>query len=88
MDVIENTGVAEVKEGWLSLKDERKVEFDECLWCTEAAAAPWLRDTPGLPTGRCTSDLPCLPSTLHRISVLIWVNLWTSYTCQTNEQPF
>ncbi len=54
MDVIENTGVSEVKDGWLHLKDDRKVEFDECLWCTEAAAAPWLRDTPGLPTGRCT----------------------------------
>lgn len=29
---------------------EEVLSFDECLWCTQAAAAAWIRDT-GLPTG-------------------------------------
>ncbi|KAK9835460.1 hypothetical protein WJX74_000508 [Apatococcus lobatus] len=50
MKVMEQIGVSEVNPGLLSLEDGRQVAFDECLWCTEAAAAPWLRQTPGLPT--------------------------------------
>ena len=61
MEVTEQTGVSEVKPGLLRLKDGQDVAFDECLWCTEAAAAPWLRQTPGLPTGRCIPYLRLAP---------------------------
>lgn len=32
--------------------EAEEVAFDECLWCTQAEAASWLKDT-GLPTGWC-----------------------------------
>lgn len=45
IDVCEKNGVKDVKEGVLILQDGKRVEFDGCLWCTEALAAPWLRST-------------------------------------------
>lgn len=48
IEVIEcNGGVTKVDVDSLSLSS-RSVEFDECLWCTQAGAPEWLRGT-GLP---------------------------------------
>src|SRR3954447_5067843 len=40
--------VARVEAGWLVTEDGSEIEFDEALWVTEAAGAPWLAET-GLP---------------------------------------
>jgi hypothetical protein len=45
----EGAGVKEVQQGALVLEDGSSLPFDECLWCTSASAAAWLRRT-GLPT--------------------------------------
>lgn len=42
-------GVAEVTPSQLVLADGRKLPHDECLWCTQAGAAPWVAAS-GLPT--------------------------------------
>src|SRR5437660_7699673 len=42
------SAVIHVAPGVLLCADDRRIEFDEALWVTEAAAAPWLADT-GLP---------------------------------------
>lgn len=42
-----------MEEGRLFTSDGAAHTFDEALWCTQAAAAPWLKAT-GLPTGECT----------------------------------
>ena len=42
------TPVVRVEPGRLILADGGAIEFDEALWVTEAAAAPWLAET-GLP---------------------------------------
>jgi selenide,water dikinase len=47
--LLEGSGVKEVKPGQLVLEDGTEHAFDECLWCTQAGAAAWLRHT-GLPT--------------------------------------
>jgi hypothetical protein len=39
------------REGPQGLGPEEVLGFDECLWCTQAAAPAWLKET-GLPTGR------------------------------------
>lgn len=44
----EHSPVLEVQEGRLQTADGGWHAFDEALWCTQAAAAAWLRDT-GLP---------------------------------------
>lgn len=44
-------GVTAVAKGVLQLAKGGQIHFDECLWCTDASAAVWLRDT-GLPTGQ------------------------------------
>lgn len=46
--LFENTPIASVAPGRLLLTDGAAAPFDECLWCTQAAAAGWLGDT-GLP---------------------------------------
>lgn len=46
----EHSPVLEVQEGRLQTADGVWHAFDEALWCTQAAAAGWLRDT-GLPVG-------------------------------------
>ena len=43
-------GVTEVLSGVLKLGKGAAVAFDECLWCTQASAAGWVKET-GLPTG-------------------------------------
>jgi selenide,water dikinase len=49
----EGSPVAEVQAGQLRTGDGAWHSFDEALWCTQAAAAGWLRDT-GLPVGTFT----------------------------------
>ncbi|MBV9828659.1 MAG: selenide, water dikinase SelD [Alphaproteobacteria bacterium] len=46
--VLPRTRIAQVESGRLISTDETIIEFDEALWVTEAAGAPWLADT-GLP---------------------------------------
>ncbi|MFZ2006568.1 MAG: FAD-dependent oxidoreductase, partial [Stellaceae bacterium] len=43
--VIAGNPVARVEPGVLILADDVRVGFDEALWVTEAAAAPWLAET-------------------------------------------
>ena len=50
MEVHEGAAVAAVKLGSLELADGSCRAFDECLWCTQAAAPAWLQET-GLPLG-------------------------------------
>ena len=50
MRLFEGRGVAAVEAGRLVLDDGIAEPFDEALWCTQAAAPAWLRDT-GLPLG-------------------------------------
>lgn len=50
VDVNENQRIVDAKGGKLTIKGGESVEFDECLWCTEASAAEWVRST-GLRTG-------------------------------------
>lgn len=45
VQVIEGSGVARVDPGLLTLQDGSTHAFDECLWCTQASAASWLKDT-------------------------------------------
>jgi selenide,water dikinase len=46
--VVAGNAVIRVEPGVLICAGARRIEFDECLWVTEAGAAPWLADT-GLP---------------------------------------
>jgi NADH dehydrogenase FAD-containing subunit len=46
----EGTAVQRVEAGLIVTEDGAKHAFDEALWCTQAAAAGWLKAT-GLPTG-------------------------------------
>ena len=48
--LLEGAGVARVEAGAVVLQDGGRVEADEVLLCTQAAAAGWLKDT-GLPLG-------------------------------------
>lgn len=43
--VEEQAPVARVEAGRLRLADGRTLPFDDCLWATQAAGAPWLRAT-------------------------------------------
>lgn len=52
MALHEGSPVTEVQAGQLRTGDGAWHQFDEALWCTQAAAAGWLRDT-GLPVGAC-----------------------------------
>lgn len=50
VEVHEGVAVAAVRKGRLELAGGAARDFDECLWCTQAAAPAWLRKT-GLPLG-------------------------------------
>lgn len=50
VEVDENQTIVEAEGGKLAVEGGEIIEFDECLWCTEASAAEWLRST-GLKTG-------------------------------------
>ena len=50
LTVLEGTAVKKVEQGKLSLAGGEVLEFDECLWCTQAGAPAWLGST-GLPLG-------------------------------------
>lgn len=41
-------GVAAIEAGVVVLADGRRLPFEECMWTTQASAAPWLAET-GLP---------------------------------------
>ena len=47
----EGFAVTAVEEGKIVAEVGGAVEFDECLWCTQAGPPLWLKDT-GLPTGQ------------------------------------
>ncbi len=49
IDLHEGVEITSVSEGHLNRADGSAIAFDECLWCTSAAAAPWVRKS-GLPT--------------------------------------
>lgn len=57
MTVREDCAVEEVKQGKIMTVTGDNVEFDECLWCTQAGAPEWLKAT-GLPLG----EMPILRS--------------------------
>ena len=48
MRAVANNPIVRVEPGRLIAQDGSVIEFDEALWVTEAAGAPWLADT-GLP---------------------------------------
>src|SRR5947199_3226644 len=48
MRAVANNPIVRVEPGRLVAQDGSVIEFDEALWVTEAAGAPWLADT-GLP---------------------------------------
>ena len=50
MDFREEVRIQEVQPGRLLLQDGSSQDFDECLWCTQASAPPWLQST-GLQLG-------------------------------------
>lgn len=54
---------------------EEQLAFDECLWCTQAAAAGWIKDT-GLPTGKARHH-----TSESKISVALWMVWFTSWCC-------
>ena len=68
MEVHEGAAVAAVEPSSLELAGGGSRAFDECLWCTQAAAPAWLRKT-GLPLGvpvganlLCIMAVPSLPA--------------------------
>lgn len=42
---MQGSGVLRVDAGQVVLEDGSTHAFDECLWCTQASAASWLRET-------------------------------------------
>eukprot|EP00878_Enallax_costatus_P045872 GHUV01055390.1.p1 GENE.GHUV01055390.1~~GHUV01055390.1.p1 ORF type:complete len:215 (+),score=34.56 GHUV01055390.1:91-735(+) len=62
IELHEQSNVTAVEAGRLMTDDGGWHAFDECLWCTQAAAANWIKQT-GLPTGVWRSELcsstPC-----------------------------
>ena len=48
VDVIEGDGVVTAEQGKLTLESGRVVSADECIWCTQAGAAKWLRESTNL----------------------------------------
>ena len=72
MEVHEGAAVAAVQPGSLELAGGGCCAFDECLWCTQAAAPAWLRKT-GLPLGvpvGAQHDPGCLPAAPKNIARL------------------
>ena len=50
MTVREDCAVKEVSEGKVLTHFGEDIEFQECLWCTQAGPPEWLKET-GLPIG-------------------------------------
>lgn len=61
--VKEGTRVASVERGALLMQSGERVDFDECLWCTQAAPAPWLK--------ACALPQSVLPLTLLAVAVAL-----------------
>ncbi|GMH45546.1 hypothetical protein BSKO_13503 [Bryopsis sp. KO-2023] len=49
VEICEGKQVLGAEEGKLRMEGGEFLEFDECLWCTQASAAPWVKET-GLKT--------------------------------------
>ena len=47
-EVYENDGVEKVEESILSLESGKKLNFNECVWCTDAKAQKWLQTNTNL----------------------------------------
>lgn len=62
LQIHEQSEVVRVSAGALHLSNGQQVDFDECLWCTQAAPAAWLKEC-DLPRGALWQLL------LHRCSV-------------------
>jgi NADH dehydrogenase FAD-containing subunit len=43
--VLVEHGVTAVEDGALICSNGARVEFDECVWCTQAGAQPWLQES-------------------------------------------
>ena len=61
MELHEGVRVVAMEAGRLLLESQPPEAFDECLWCTQAAAPAWLRQT-GLTLG--TPVAAAVPGTL------------------------
>ena len=46
--VIEDDGVAQAESKTLVLQSGREINADECIWCTQAGAAKWLKESTDL----------------------------------------
>lgn len=49
--VAEDKNIIGVEEGHLVVEGGETIDFDECLWCTQASASSWIKET-GLETGK------------------------------------
>ena len=67
LELHEGVRVVAVEAGRLLLESQPPEAFDECLWCTQAAAPAWLRQT-GLTLGT-PAGLP-VPGTVRRSQCL------------------
>ena len=47
-EVYENDGVEDVEMDQLVLRSGKKIQFDECFWCTDARAQKWLKTNTNL----------------------------------------
>lgn len=65
--VREGCSVESVQEGRLVLAGSASLDFDECLWCTQAGAPDWFQDT-GLPVGRPDDKVACQGTEAHLLS--------------------
>ncbi|GBG76523.1 hypothetical protein CBR_g22271 [Chara braunii] len=45
VELVQGSTVVEMGKGWMKGSDGVEYKFDECLWCTEGGAAPFLRET-------------------------------------------
>lgn len=61
MTVREDCAVREVVQGTVLTQTGEDIEFDECLWCTQAGSPEWLKTT-GLPLGIACQHTPALTS--------------------------
>ena len=77
----EGVGVQEVQAGKLLLADGTHQPFDECLWCTQASAPPWLTQT-GLQTG-----FRFLDPAVHATQVYFNLNGWQQALTQACGAP-
>ena len=83
LELLEGAQVTGVEQGWLTTGDGQRIPFDECLWCTQASAAPWLADT-GLQLGDCSIACATEPALRCRIHSLLRACWW----CAADDKGF